>query len=177
MIYPYSGNKRAEAVRHFFHYGVNLRRKFDYLQRRNFESSPAECRRVSTDDLTGSKCRRASIWAGLFIDIEYINPVSGFCLRIRRPSGQAAGAGVLAGLRAGDGPLSVRARPSSIKRDCGRRATRTGGRCPEERTREVTLDPGDLCEHSGQRPRARPSLPGPDAGHPLHSAGRSLGVS
>ncbi len=29
-------------------------------------------------------------------------------------------------LRSGDGPLSVRARPSSIKRDCDRRATSTG---------------------------------------------------
>ena len=32
-------------------------------------------------------------------------------------------------LRSGDGPLSVRARPSSIKRDCDRRATSTGERC------------------------------------------------
>ena len=32
----------------------------------------------------------------------------------------------MAWLRSGDGPLSVRARPSSIKRDCDRRATSTG---------------------------------------------------
>ena len=32
----------------------------------------------------------------------------------------------MARLRSGDGPLSVRARPSSIKRDCDRRATSTG---------------------------------------------------
>jgi hypothetical protein len=32
----------------------------------------------------------------------------------------------VAWLRSGDGPLSVRARPSSIKRDCDRRATSTG---------------------------------------------------
>ena len=31
-------------------------------------------------------------------------------------------------LRSGDGPLSVRVRPSSIKRDCARRATSTGGK-------------------------------------------------
>jgi hypothetical protein len=39
------------------------------------------------------------------------------------------GAGVLAGLRSGDGPLSVRVRPSSLKRDCDRRTTSTGGKC------------------------------------------------
>ena len=33
---------------------------------------------------------------------------------------------VLAGLRSGDGPLSVRVRPSSIKHDRDRRATSTG---------------------------------------------------
>ncbi len=44
-----------------------------------------------------------------------------------------------------------------------------------ERTREVTLDPGDLCGHSGQKPRARRSLPGPDAGHPLQAAGGHCG--
>jgi hypothetical protein len=42
---------------------------------------------------------------------------------------QAEGASVLAGLRSGDGPLSVRVRPSSLKRDCGRRTTSTGERC------------------------------------------------
>ena len=42
---------------------------------------------------------------------------------------QAKGARVLAGLRSGDGLLSVRARPSSIKRDCGRRTTSTGENC------------------------------------------------
>jgi hypothetical protein len=36
------------------------------------------------------------------------------------------GARVLARLRSGDGPLSVRVRPSSLKRDCDRRATSTG---------------------------------------------------
>jgi hypothetical protein len=36
---------------------------------------------------------------------------------------------VLAGLRAGDGPLSVRVRPSSIKRDSDRRPTSTGEKC------------------------------------------------
>jgi hypothetical protein len=35
----------------------------------------------------------------------------------------------LAGLRSGDGPLSVRARPSSIKRDCDRRTMRIGRTC------------------------------------------------
>ena len=39
------------------------------------------------------------------------------------------GAGSLAVLGFGDGPLSVRARPSSIKHDCDRGATSKGGRC------------------------------------------------
>src|SRR5271165_1228692 len=42
---------------------------------------------------------------------------------------RAESARVLAGLRSGDGPRSVRARPSSIKRDCDRRTTSTGERC------------------------------------------------
>jgi hypothetical protein len=61
-----------------------------------------------------------------------------------------------ADLRSEDGPLSVRVRPSSLKRDCPRRTTSTGGKVPGKRTREVALDPGDLCRHSGQRPRAKP---------------------
>jgi len=44
-------------------------------------------------------------------------------LRIRRSSLRPEGARVVAWLRSGDGPLSVRARPSSIRRDCDRRAT------------------------------------------------------
>jgi hypothetical protein len=36
---------------------------------------------------------------------------------------------VLAWLTSGDGPLSVRIRPSSLKRDRDRSATSTGGRC------------------------------------------------
>ena len=47
-------------------------------------------------------------------------------LRIRRSSLRPEGARVVAWLRSGDGPLSVRARPSSIKRDCDRRTTSTG---------------------------------------------------
>ena len=39
------------------------------------------------------------------------------------------GARFMAGLRSGDGPLSVRARPSNLKHDCDRRTTSTGGRC------------------------------------------------
>ena len=48
---------------------------------------------------------------------------------------------------------------------------------PGGRTREVTLDPGDLCGHSGQKTRARRSLPGPDAGHPLQGNAGSVGLS
>ena len=39
-------------------------------------------------------------------------------------SGPQAGSG--RGLRSGDGPLSVRVHPSSLKRDCDRRTTSTG---------------------------------------------------
>ena len=35
----------------------------------------------------------------------------------------------MAGLRSGDGALSVRARPSSLKRNRDRRTTSTGGKC------------------------------------------------
>ena len=41
----------------------------------------------------------------------------------------AEGARALAELRSGDGPLSVRIRPSSLKRDCARRTTSTCGKC------------------------------------------------
>jgi hypothetical protein len=42
---------------------------------------------------------------------------------------RAEDARILARARPGDGPLSVRVRPSSIKRDCDRRPTSTGGKC------------------------------------------------
>ena len=45
------------------------------------------------------------------------------------------GAKVLPGLSSGDNPLSVRARPSSPKRDYDRRPTNTRGRVTDERTR------------------------------------------
>ena len=48
---------------------------------------------------------------------------------VRRSSLRPEGGRVVAGLRSGDGPLSVRVRPSSIKRDCDRRATSTGEKC------------------------------------------------
>ena len=65
------------------------------------------------------------------------------------------GAGVLAGLRSWDGPLSVRVRPSSLKRDCNRRTTSAGGKCLVN-VHAKSLDTGDLYEHSGQKTRARP---------------------
>ena len=42
---------------------------------------------------------------------------------------QTEGTTVLAGLSSGDGPLSVRVRPSSFKRDSDRRTTSTSGNC------------------------------------------------
>ncbi len=47
---------------------------------------------------------------------------------------------------------------------------------PGERTREVALDPGDHCGHSGQIPGPGGSLPGPDAGHPLQGASSDGGT-
>src|ERR1039458_2685567 len=42
---------------------------------------------------------------------------------------------------------------SSVTVTVGQRAPH---KVPTERTREVTLDTGGLCGHSGQKPRARP---------------------
>jgi hypothetical protein len=84
---------------------------------------------------------------------------------------RAEGARVQPGLRSGDGPLSVRARPSRLKRDCARRATSTGGKCLVNASREVTLDPGVSTGTPIRRQGPGGSLPGPGAGHPLHGAG------
>src|SRR5271157_1855361 len=75
-------------------------------------------------------------------------------LRIRRSSLRPEGGRVVAWLRSGDGPLSVRARPSSIKRDCDRRATNTGEKRLVNVHAKSPLDPGDLrtlrSEDNGQ---------------------------
>lgn len=54
----------------------------------------------------------------------------GRSMRPLRRAGGPEGTRVRAGLRSGDGPLSVRVRPSSPKRDRARRATSTGGKTP-----------------------------------------------
>ena len=84
---------------------------------------------------------------------------------------RAEGARVLAGLRSGDGPLSVRVRPSSLKRDCDRRTTSTGEKClvNVHAKSRLTLEPLRTLRSEDQGPGG--SLPGPDAGHPLHGAG------
>jgi len=64
------------------------------------------------------------------------------------------------GLRSGDGPLSVRACPSSIKRDCDRGTTSTGGKCLVNVHAKSRLTLETLCGHSGQQTRARRHLPG-----------------
>ena len=75
--------------------------------------------------------------------------------------------------RAGDGPLSVRARPSSPKRDRDRRTTSTGGTClanahaRSRLTLETTADTRARNQGPGRR------LPGPDADHPPASCGQS----
>jgi hypothetical protein len=73
-------------------------------------------------------------------------------------------------VRSGDGPLSVRVRPSSLKRDCapGQPAQVEGA---GQRTREVTLDPGASADTPVRNQGPGRSLPGPDAGHPLQGAG------
>ena len=48
---------------------------------------------------------------------------------------------------------------------------------PGERTREVTLDPGASTDTPGRNHGAGASLPGPDAGHPLHRARRHRAAS
>jgi hypothetical protein len=63
-----------------------------------------------------------------------------------KADGRIEDARVLAGLRSGDGPLSIRARPSSIKRDCDRRATSTGEKRPVNVHAKSRLTPGCLCQ-------------------------------
>ena len=77
----------------------------------------------------------------------------------------------MAWLRSGDGPLSVRARPSSIKRDRDRRATSTGEKrlVNVHATSRLTPEPLRALRSETQGPGR--SLPGPDAGHPLQGTG------
>jgi hypothetical protein len=74
-------------------------------------------------------------------------------------------------LQSGDGLMSVRVRPSSLKRDFDRRATSTGGKflvnvhhAKSRLILETFADTPVGNQGSGR------SLPGPDAGHPLHGA-------
>ena len=65
-----------------------------------------------------------------------------------RPAPAGSGPG------SGDDPLSVRARPSSLKHDRGRRTTRTGGNCPMNVHAKSRLIPEPLralrSENKGQ---------------------------
>jgi hypothetical protein len=72
--------------------------------------------------------------------------------------------------RAGDGPLSVRARPSSLKRDYDRRATSTGGKYLVNVHAKSRLIPEPL---QALRPETKGQAGAcPDrAGHPLYGAG------
>ncbi len=87
----------------------------------------------------------------------------------------AEGARALAGLRSGDGPLSIRVRPSSLKHACNRRTTSTGEKCQvngharSRLTLETSAGTPAINQGTGG------SLPGPDTGHPLHSAGGHVG--
>ena len=73
-------------------------------------------------------------------------------------------------LSAGDGPLSVRVRPSSLERDCDRRPTSAGERCLVN-AHAKSLDPGASADPPVRSQGPGRSLPGRDAGHPLHGAG------
>lgn len=68
---------------------------------------------------------------------------------------------ILPGRGSGDGPLSVRGRPSFVKGAL--RFLRNGLRPP--------LTGGASAPPPASNYRAGPSLPGPDAGHPLPSTG------
>src|ERR1700691_5327150 len=86
---------------------------------------PEETNPRSRTDLNGSVCPR---WN----------------LRIRRCWQWLECAEGMAGPRSGDGPLSVRVRPSSLKHDCGRRTTSTAGRCPVNVHAKSRLTPEPL---------------------------------
>ena len=112
--------------------------------------------------------------AGMFDRLDSVTTPAGLTSeRIVMPSASVGDRpGVLAPLRAGDGPLSVRVRPSSIKRDCGRRATSTGETYlvnGHAKSLRLTLAASADTPVRNQGPGG--SLPGPDAGHPLHGAG------
>jgi hypothetical protein len=67
----------------------------------------------------------------------------------------------------GDGPLSVRGCPSTVRGH----PKILSKPLRRKHLRDPPLERRSLCTPSGQKPRARPSLPGPGAGHPLHGAG------
>ena len=73
---------------------------------------------------------------------------------------------ILAGLGSGDGPLSVRGCPSTVKGHL----KILSKPLRRKHLQDPPLERRSLCTPSGQKPRARPSLPGPGAGHPLHGA-------
>jgi hypothetical protein len=85
------------------------------------------------------------------------------------PGTAEEGTRVLAGLRFGDGPRSVRGCPSSMKRDYGGSTTSTDER-PLVNPREVTGASMAL----GQKTRARQEPAWTGRGHPLHGAGVPL---
>ena len=85
---------------------------------------------------------------------------------------QAEGARVLAGLRSGDGPLSVRVRPSSLKRDCDRRATSTGGKCLVNVHAKSRLTPEPLRTLRSEDKGQAGACPDRTRAIPLHGAGR-----
>jgi hypothetical protein len=91
-------------------------------------------------------------------------PAGGFTTMTRpgRWHGPAAGTcNRLGHARVGDCPLSVRVRPSSLKRDCDRRTTSTGSNVWVN-AHEVTLEPGasTATPVRSQRARHEPALTG-----------------
>ena len=71
----------------------------------------------------------------------------------------------------GDGPLRIRVRPSSLKRDRDCKMAGTGEKCQVNghAKSRLTLETSADTPLRNQGPGR--SLPGPDAGHPLQGAG------
>jgi hypothetical protein len=79
---------------------------------------------------------------------------------------------VLAGRRAGDSPLSVRVRPSSLKHDRSRRATRTSGNCLVNVHAKSCLILEPLRPLRSRDKGQAAACPDRGAGHPLQGAGQ-----
>jgi len=74
-------------------------------------------------------------------------------------------------VRSGDGPLSVRVRPSSPKRDCARRTTSSGRTAPVNVHAKSRLTLETTADTPVRTKGQAGACPEPDASHPLQGAG------